>query len=135
MPNLVISFSDLDFKGTDQNLHDPVVISMVARNYIVRKVLVDQGSSTDILYTSTLQKMQIFESSHSLYHGDLVGLSGEWVNVLGVVELSTTFRIESNIKTIGVSGVHESGWVRLWREKDSTQLIEIELGWVNFLKF
>ena len=64
-----------------------------------------------------------------------MGLSGEWVNVLGVVELSTTFGIESNIKIIGVSGVHESGWVRLWREKDSTQLIEIELGWVNFLKF
>ena len=40
-PNLVILFSDLDFKGIDQNLHDPMVISMVAGNYIVQKVLVN----------------------------------------------------------------------------------------------
>ena len=29
--NLVISFSDLDFKGTDQNLHDPMVIFVGCR--------------------------------------------------------------------------------------------------------
>ena len=39
--NSVISFSDLDFKGIDHNLHDPVVIFIVARHYIIRKVLVD----------------------------------------------------------------------------------------------
>ena len=50
----VISFSDLDFEGTNQNLHDLVVISVVIGHYIVRKVLVNQRSSTDILYASTL---------------------------------------------------------------------------------
>ena len=45
--------------------------------------------------------MQIPESSLNLYHGDLVGFSGERVNVLGVVELRTTFGAEPNIKTIG----------------------------------
>ena len=39
--NPVISFSDLDFKGIDQNLHDHMVISIITGNYIVRKVLVD----------------------------------------------------------------------------------------------
>ena len=66
MPNPVISFSDLDFKEIDHNLHDLVVISMVLGNYIIQKVLVDQGSSTDILCTSTLQKMQIPKSNLSL---------------------------------------------------------------------
>ena len=47
-PNSMISFFDLDFKGIDHNLHDPMVIFMVARNYIIRKVLVD------ILYASIL---------------------------------------------------------------------------------
>ena len=75
---------------------------MVARNYIVRKLLVDQGSSVDIFYTSTLQKMQILKSSLTPYHGDLVRFSGKRVNVLGVVELRTTLGTESNIKTIGV---------------------------------
>ena len=97
--NMVISFSDLDFKGIDQNLHDPTV---VVGNYIIWKVLVDQGSSTDILYDSTLQKMHLPESNPSSYNGDLVGFFGEWVNVLGVIELRTNFGIESNIKTIDV---------------------------------
>ena len=39
--NPVISFSNLDFKGIDQNLHDLVVISVVVGNYIIWKVLVD----------------------------------------------------------------------------------------------
>ena len=54
--SLVILFSNSDFKGINQNLHD-LVISMIADNYIIRKVLVDHGSSTNILYYSILQKM------------------------------------------------------------------------------
>ena len=54
MSNSIISFFDPNCKGTDQNLHDPGVIFVVAGNYIIRKVLVDQGSSTNILYASTL---------------------------------------------------------------------------------
>ena len=101
-PNQVILLSDLDFKGADQNLHDLVVISVVVGNYIIRKVLVNQGSLANILYASTLQKMQIPESSLSLYYGDLAGFSKEWVNILGVVELRTTFGTKPNIKTIDV---------------------------------
>ena len=101
-PNPIISFSDLDFKVIDQNLHNPMVISVIVGNYIVRKVLVNQGSSADILYGSTLQQMQIPKSNLSLYNRDLVGFFGEWANVLGVIEPRTTFRTELNIKTIDV---------------------------------
>lgn len=74
----------------------------LSENYIIRKVLVDEGSSADILYASTLQKMQIPESSLNPYNGDLVGFSRERVNVLGVIELRTTFGTKPNIKTIDV---------------------------------
>ena len=47
--SLVISFSNSDFKGIDQNLYDPIKISMITGNYIVQKVLVNFGSLTDIL--------------------------------------------------------------------------------------
>ena len=99
---MVISFFDPNFKGTNQNLHDRVVISVVTRNYIVRKLLVNQGSSVDIFYTSTLQKMQIPESSLTPYHGDLVQFSGKQLNVRGVVKLRTTLGTKPNIKPIGV---------------------------------
>ena len=75
---------------------------MVVGNYIVWKVLVDQGSSANVLYASTLRKLQILESSLGPYNGNLVGFFGEYVNVLEVIELRTTFGTEANIKIISV---------------------------------
>ena len=97
--NLVISFSDFDFKGINQNLYNLMVISIVTGNCITQKEFVDQRSSANILYASTLWKMKIPECSLSLYNGDLVDFFREWVNVLGVIELRINFRIEQNIKT------------------------------------
>ena len=48
-PNPVISFSNFDLKGINQNLHDLMIISVVTGNYIARKVIVDQGRSANIL--------------------------------------------------------------------------------------
>ena len=109
--NLVISFSNIDFKGANQNQHDPMVISVVIGNYIIQKILLDEGSLANILYTSTLQKMQILEFSLSPYNGDLVGFSGERVNVLGIIELRTNFGSELNIKIISVRYLVIHSWV------------------------
>ncbi|XP_020235067.1 uncharacterized protein LOC109814936 [Cajanus cajan] len=45
-----ITFTKADFKGIDPDQDDPMVISVEIHNCIVRKTLVDQGSSADILY-------------------------------------------------------------------------------------
>ncbi|WOL05255.1 hypothetical protein Cni_G13982 [Canna indica] len=50
-------------------------------NFIIKKVLVDQGSSTDILFYSTFEKIQLTEASFTPCKGDLVGFSGERVDV------------------------------------------------------
>ena len=73
----VISFSDRDFKGIDQNLDDPMVISIMAANYIIKKVLVDQGSSADILYLSTLKRLKIPKDELKPFHRSLVDFSRE----------------------------------------------------------
>ena len=39
--DLVISFTDRDFKGIDQNLDDPMVVSVIAANFLVKKVLIN----------------------------------------------------------------------------------------------
>ena len=36
-----IFFIEKDFKGIDKNLNDPVVISIITANFLVKKVLVD----------------------------------------------------------------------------------------------
>ena len=46
-----IRFTDRDFKGINLiNQDDLMVVSIVIENFMVSKVLIDQGSSTGILY-------------------------------------------------------------------------------------
>ncbi|XP_014492201.1 uncharacterized protein LOC106754662 [Vigna radiata var. radiata] len=52
---LPITFSDEDFHAPDPNQNDPMVIIVIIAWYGVGKVLVDQGSSTNILYWKTFE--------------------------------------------------------------------------------
>jgi len=48
-----ITFTDDDFHDLDHQQDDPMVTTVEIKNYAVNKVLVDQGSSVDILYWAT----------------------------------------------------------------------------------
>ncbi|GAA0155972.1 hypothetical protein LIER_13577 [Lithospermum erythrorhizon] len=52
-----ISFSDVELQGLELPHDDPVVIAPVIANYTVKRMLVDTGSSADILYLSTYDKL------------------------------------------------------------------------------
>nr|KYP38970.1 hypothetical protein KK1_039757 [Cajanus cajan] len=82
---------EADFKGIDPIQDDPMVISVEIYNYIVRKTLVDQGSSTDILYLNTFKQLGIPEFELVPYNKPLVGFSGERVNTKGYIKLSIKF--------------------------------------------
>ncbi|RDX68853.1 hypothetical protein CR513_52098, partial [Mucuna pruriens] len=56
---------------------DPMVISIVATDYKIERVLVDQGSSTNILYWTIFQKLGLLELSLEEYLGMLIGFVGE----------------------------------------------------------
>jgi len=73
----IISLTEEDFEGIDKNLDDPMVISIVATNFLVKKVIVDQGSSTDLSYLPTLRKMGIPKRELRLIDGNLIGFSRE----------------------------------------------------------
>ena len=46
-----IAFMDRDFKGINPvNQDNPMVVFIIILNFMVSRVLIDQGSSTDILY-------------------------------------------------------------------------------------
>jgi hypothetical protein len=48
--HLVISFSIDDFRGCVEKQDDPMVISVEVMKFTINRVLVDQGSSVDILF-------------------------------------------------------------------------------------
>jgi len=48
-----ITFTYDDFHGLDHQQDDPMVITVELENYAIKKVLIDQGRSVDILYWAT----------------------------------------------------------------------------------
>nr|KYP39958.1 hypothetical protein KK1_038696 [Cajanus cajan] len=87
-----ITFTDKDFKGIDPVQDAPMVISVEINNCIVKKTLVDQGSSADILYWKTFEQLGIPEHELTPYNEPLVGFSGERVDTRGTIDLYTYFR-------------------------------------------
>ncbi|XP_072071889.1 uncharacterized protein [Arachis hypogaea] len=89
-PQPEVTFTQADFNSNIQNLDDPVVITLQLGDLLVKKVLLDPGSSADVLFYSTFQKMKLSDNMLQSTGGDLVGFSGERVPILGSVWLQTT---------------------------------------------
>ncbi|XP_057724140.1 uncharacterized protein LOC130940105 [Arachis stenosperma] len=71
--------STADHDNSVANLDDPVVISLQLGNLLVKKVLLDPGSSADVLFYLTFQKMKLSNNVIQPSSGDLAGFSGERV--------------------------------------------------------
>ncbi|XP_016207350.1 uncharacterized protein LOC107647814 [Arachis ipaensis] len=85
-----LTFTQADYNSSIQNLDDPVVITLQLGDLLVKKVLLDPGSSADVLFYSTFQKMKLSNNILQSTGGDLVGFSGERVPIIGSVWLQTT---------------------------------------------
>ncbi|XP_077252154.1 uncharacterized protein LOC143891548 [Tasmannia lanceolata] len=60
---------------------------MLVANWEVKKILVDNGSSADILYYHAFEKMMIGDDRLKPANSDLFGFSGEVVKVVEQIEL------------------------------------------------
>ncbi|RDX69355.1 hypothetical protein CR513_51539, partial [Mucuna pruriens] len=77
---------------------EPMVISVVTEDFKIERVLIDQGSSANILYGSTYRRMGL--SGLKETPGCLYGFSGERVPIKGIVELDNIFGEGGNEKMI-----------------------------------
>jgi len=98
----MISFTGRDFEGINQNLDDPMVVSIIAPNFIVKKVLIDHGSSANLLYLSTLRRMGILEEKFKPFRENLLSFFEEQVGIRGYIDLLTSFGTSPIIKTISI---------------------------------
>jgi len=71
--------------------NDPVVISTVTAGRKVHRVLVDQGSSVDVMFWMTFNKLKLSPDMLRPYDGCLYGFAENQVQVRGYLELRTTF--------------------------------------------
>ncbi|RDY13113.1 hypothetical protein CR513_02005, partial [Mucuna pruriens] len=66
----------------------------------VERVLVDQGSSTNVLFWSAFQKMGFSESNLEACQGTLIRFAGEQVKIQGVINLETMMGTGSTAKVL-----------------------------------
>ena len=85
-----ITFLDLDLEGFQHPHDDPLVIRVVVANKIIHRVLVDNGSSADIIFASAFDKMGIGREKLEPVNTHLRGFSGEKVLPLGSLQLVVT---------------------------------------------
>ena len=85
-----ITFLDSDMEGCQHPHDDPLVIRVVIANKTVHRVLVNNESSTDIIFVSSFDKMVIGMEKLELVNAHLRGFSKERVLPLGSIQLVLT---------------------------------------------
>ncbi|XP_057446220.1 uncharacterized protein LOC130738281 [Lotus japonicus] len=97
-----IIFTVRDFEGVQPHEDDPIVVMLRIAEYEIERVLLDQGSSADLIYGDAFENLGLTESDLLPYDGSLVGFSGEKVFVRGYVELKTVFGEGKNAETFAI---------------------------------
>ncbi|XP_057476947.1 uncharacterized protein LOC130764663 [Actinidia eriantha] len=88
--HLPITFTNDNLRGLHLPHDDALVISAVIANFSVQRILVDNGSSADILFISAFDKMKIGLDKLHPFHTPLVGFGVNTTHPLGWIKLPLT---------------------------------------------
>ncbi|GAV81707.1 LOW QUALITY PROTEIN: hypothetical protein CFOL_v3_25161, partial [Cephalotus follicularis] len=83
----VISFSEADYEGVRLLHDDPVVVTLQVELFTMKRILIDSGSSADILYKHAFDQFRIPADQLRPVKTPLVGFVGEMVHPLGSINL------------------------------------------------
>ncbi|GAU10738.1 hypothetical protein TSUD_424770, partial [Trifolium subterraneum] len=87
-----LSFYLEELPGGSANSQIPLLVRADMANFDVRRILVDSGSSCDIMYAHLFRTLQLDESHLTPYLGsDLQGFNGATTKPWGYVDLIVTF--------------------------------------------
>ena len=82
-----ITFTNEDAARIHHPHDDAIVITLLIVDYSTRRVLVDNGSSTDILYYLAFQQMELRRDQLRPVYSPLVGFGGTKVQLMGTITL------------------------------------------------
>jgi len=97
-----IAFTSKDFEGVAPHDDDPMVITLQILKWNIKSVLIDTGSSADVLTYEAFDKMGLSEEQLQPFRGTLSGFTGEKVHVRGYITLKTIFKIGNEAKVIKI---------------------------------
>ena len=102
IPNVDLAFRKADLRNVVPHDNDPVVISLVTTGRRVHRVLVDQGSSANVMFLTTFNQLQLSTDQLRPYTGCLYGFAGDKVEFRGHIELRTTFTNGASSRTTSI---------------------------------
>jgi hypothetical protein len=100
--SVVLSFSEEDARGVVMPHDDALVVTLTIANHGIHRILVNNGSSTDILYWPAFQHMGIDHDRIKPFGSPLVGFGGEVVYPIGIIPLPVTAGIAPRLSTVMV---------------------------------
>jgi hypothetical protein len=94
-----ITFTEEDFRLKSTNHNDAMVIEVNIAGWVIGKILVDNGSSADILCLKAFEKMNL--SQHMLHPPEypLLGFGGKQIKTVGKISLPVSFGDLDNART------------------------------------
>ncbi|XP_030970576.1 uncharacterized protein LOC115990949 [Quercus lobata] len=84
---LVLGFSDEEKVGTIQPHDDALVVTLKIGEYDVKRVMIDQGSATDIMYLDLYRGLNLKYENLTAYSSPLVSFEGKMVVSKGQIRL------------------------------------------------
>jgi hypothetical protein len=94
-----ITFTEEDFRLKSAIHNDAMVIEVNIAGWVIRKVLVDNGSSADILFLKTFKKMNLSQHMLDLPEYPLQGFGGKPIKPVGKISLPVSFGNLDNART------------------------------------
>ena len=85
-----MSFNEGDARGVKQPHNDPLVIMLNREGFNTKRILMDNGSSVDIIYLSAFQQLKLDPRRLRPFDSPLVSLSRDRVYPRGIVTLTVT---------------------------------------------
>ncbi|XP_061357110.1 uncharacterized protein LOC133301493 [Gastrolobium bilobum] len=98
-----VVFEDLDDEILDPEHDDPLVISGLLANYRVDRMLVDPGSSVDIIFWDAFRRMDLDYDQLEPCGADLLAFTGDKIKSLGYIPLRLTLGNAPTHKTVTLS--------------------------------
>ncbi|XP_075665488.1 uncharacterized protein LOC142635169 [Castanea sativa] len=117
-----IAFDDDDLEGTTQPHHSALIVTARIRGFIVKRIMIDQGSGTDVMYPDLYRGLSLKKEDLSQYDTPLMGFDGHIVIpegqislpvIMGGQEVLVTFIVIASFSPytaiFGRSWIHDMG--------------------------
>uniref|UniRef100_A0A2N9FAE8 RNA-directed DNA polymerase n=1 Tax=Fagus sylvatica TaxID=28930 RepID=A0A2N9FAE8_FAGSY len=112
-----IFFSDEDLRDVQTPHDDPLVIKLRIGDSDVKRVLVDQGSCSEIMYPDLFHGLGLKQTDLQPYDAPLVGFSGESIRPMGRITLNVhtgPISLETEFVVIDVPSPYTAIMGRRW---------------------